>query len=400
MTTLVCESAARRATLVLALTWGGLTWGGEPPGTTPITPHEQTLWDRVVEAQRPVPATQPFRDWFESARQQRRLLLSRVRLYLTLYPGGVHRDEAIRRELRTLFELGTLQGTGGRERGAGNGERRTGVPTARRGGEFDLLVERVAELRRAPPSAAALQEAAYWAILCERADGGEAAAVESAATGLEPALRQAYLVYIRAYPRSVRVPWLAALLFDDAARGGDRPLMAELVALLTSTFPEHPVTGNVRGKWQRTQAVGELFEPLLPGPDGKPLDWSAYRGRPVLLVVWAAFDDASRRAVQRIGHFRAGQPQLAVIGVSLDETTEATRTAARELELDWPQYNDGRGWGGEFVRHWGIDRLPLVFVIDAAGRLVASDAGDGWEGPVRELLRDAAAPAERGARAH
>ncbi|MEW6199213.1 MAG: TlpA disulfide reductase family protein [Planctomycetota bacterium] len=393
MTTSVRESVARRAALVAALMWGGWAWGGEPPGTTPITPHEQTLWDRVVEAQRPVPVTQPFKDWFDSARQQRRLLLSRVRLYLTLYPGGVHRDEAIRWELRTLFELETLQGTG-------SGERGTGVLGARRGGELGPLVERVTELRRAPPSAAALQEAAYWAILCERAGGGEAAAVESAATGLGPALRQAYLAYIRAYPRSTRVPWLAALVFDDAARGGDRPLMAELVALLTSTFPEHPVTGSVRGKWQRTRAVGEPFEPLLPGLDGKLLDWSAYRGRPVMLVVWAAFDDASRRAVQRIGHVRAGHPQLAVIGVSLDETAEATRTAARELELDWPQCNDGRGWGGEFVRQWGIDRLPLVFVIDAAGRLVASDAGDGWEGPVRGLLRDAVVPAEPGAGAH
>lgn len=275
-----------------------------------------------------------------------------------------------------------------------------GVPIARRGGESDALVERVTELRRAPPSAVALQEATYWATICERADGGDTAAVESAATGLEPALRQAHLAYIRAYPHSERVPWLAALVFDDAARGGDRPLMAELVALLTSAFPEHPVTGNVRAKWLRTQAVGEPFEPLLPGLDGKPLAWSAYRGRPVLLVVWAAFDDASRRAVQRIGHFRAGHPHLAVIGVSLDETAEATRTAARELELDWPQCNDGRGWGGEFVRRWGIDRLPLVFVIDADGRLVASDAGDGWEGPVRELLRDAAVPAGPGAGAH
>lgn len=393
MTTLVRESFARRAALVVALVWGGWAWGGDPPETVPITPHEQTLWDRVVEAQRPVPATQPFKDWFDSARQQRRLLLSRVRLYLTLYPGGVHRDEAIRWELRTLFELGTLQGTGNREQG-------TGAPNEWRGGQFDALAQRVEELRRAPPSAAALQEAAYWAIVCERTQGGEAAAVESAATGLEPALRQAHLAYIRAYPRSTRVPWLAALVFDDAARGGDRPLMSELVALLTSVFPEHPVTGNVRGKWQRTQALGEPFAPLLSGLDGKPLDWSAYRGRPVMLVVWAAFDDASRRAVQRIGHFRAGHPHLAVIGVSLDETAEATRTAARELELDWLQCNDGRGWGGEFVRQWGIDRLPLVFVIDAAGRLVTSDAGDGWEGPVRELMRDAAVPGERGAGAH
>lgn len=362
-----------RTGLAVSLMLVAVAWSAPPPQAAPITPHEQTLWDRVVEAQRPVPATQPFRDWFDAARQRRRLLLSRVDLYLTLYPGGAYRDEAVRLELLTLFELGAL-----------------------RGGAQAALTRRLDELLAAPPSVAAQREAAFWAMTVRRPPPAGVPDVSAAATELDPESRRAFQECVRTQPRDRHVPRLAALLFEDAARRDDRAVMTELVDLLTREFSTHPVTAAVRGQWHRREAIGELFEPPLRTPDGKPVDWAAYRGRPVLLVVWAAFDDNARRTVQRINHFQAGHAQVAAVGVSLDETVERTATAARELEVNWPQCNDGRGWGGEFVRQWGIDRLPHVFVIDAAGRLSGSDGGEGWEALVREVLPDHERPPGRG----
>jgi len=68
-----------------------------------------------------------------------------VQLYLTLYPGGAYRDEAVHIELQTLFELATLED-----------------------GDFEPLCRRVQELLAAPPSPDAEQEAAFWEVTCRR----------------------------------------------------------------------------------------------------------------------------------------------------------------------------------------------------------------------------------------
>ena len=61
---------------------------------------------------------------------------------------------------------------------------------------------------------------------------------------------------------------------------------------------------------------------------------------------------------------------------------------ARELGLDWPQCNDELGWGGEFVRNWGVTHVPFVFILDRAGRLVGTATEADWA----ELARPALEP--------
>ena len=367
----------------------------EPPPAdtaprTTITAAEEALWQRVAALEQASPATQPYEKWFATAEQNRAALLDHVRLYTTLYPGGAHRDDAIRIELATLFELGTL-----------------------RGGDLQPLCERVTEYLGAPPSQAAEHEAAYWEIICQRLWHRLPACVftdklpvphtqpvaqasslclhrqDAGATpwpSLDADLRAACRVYVERYPRSRHVPRLAGLLFEDAARRGDREDMRAAVECLGTHFPNHAATRAVLGEWNREESVGRSFWLACRTVDGRTLDTREYLGQPVVIVVWAGFDAAARQCVQKIEQFRKAHADLHVVGVSVDETVEATAAAGRELEIDWPQFNDGLGWGNEFVRSWGVTRLPYVFVVDRQGRLAGATAGDGWEAWARRSL--------------
>lgn len=348
------------------------------PASAPVRPpsREERLWQRVVGLMQATPATQPFGQWFVAADHQRQRLCDVLRLYLTLYPGGAHRDDAIRLELVNLFELGTL-----------------------RGGQLDPLRERVNALLAAPPSEFAECEAAYWQIICDRAASPRAASRPTSRPADEPFgpvddnQRTAYEAYLAKYPRSHYAPRLAALLFEDALQRGDRGAMQAAVAHLEEYFPAHAGTAEVRGAWQRESGVGQPLRARLRLLTGKDVDTADYAGRPLLIVVWAGYDEVARQRVAEIERHRRVHPDVQVLGVSLDEGAEATRAAADTLAIDWPQSNDGLGWGGEFVRAWGVRRIPWVFVLDRAGRLLGSTDGDGWKKWADQALADG--PASR-----
>ena len=375
---------ARRTAYAVVLLLGfasSATLGGtgtQPAARPTDASAEETLWQRIATLHATPPTSQPFEQWFVTAQRRDALLRDQLRLYLTLYPGGQHRDEAIRIELANLFELGTL-----------------------RGGDLAPLRARIAEILRAPPSPAAEEEAAYAELLCQPGEPGPPPPPTRQATTapirpLDIDLPAAYRRYIARYPRGRHVPRLATRLFEEAARHADREGMRAIAEHLGTHFPNHEETEMVLGTWNRLESVGRPFWAALRTIDERTLDTREYVGHSVLIVVWAGFDDAARQCVQRVEQFRCTYPDVRVIGVALDETADATRVAARALGIEWPQCNDGRGWGDEFTRNWGVRQVPFVFVIDRAGMLAGATGGDNWERLAAQALVQRAPPPDSG----
>jgi hypothetical protein len=320
------------------------------------------------------PSTAPDRRVVDPERARRQRLLDRLELYLRLYPGGPRRDEAVALELQTAFEIGVLAG-----------------------GRFDDLCGRVASYCRAPPSPAALHEAAWWRIICRRVESAASATGEHPASrppiptmlpGHDPALLREYQSYLEEHPDSRRAPRVAEILFEEALRRGDRPAMRRVLERLAGAQREHPITERLTAQLRRQEAVGRSFDVRLRLADGSTWDIRTERGRIVILVVWASFHAGSRERLRQVWELAQQDHELRLIGVNLDFGAEEMRAACGGLGVDCPQVHDGRGWAGAFALEWGVRQIPFVFVVDREGRLVGATAGEDWRGLLERARPD------------
>lgn len=312
------------------------------------------LWAEVQALAAP-PASLPSDPTarFEAIAAQRERLLERARLYLIVYPGGEHREDAIRVELGTLYELTTL----GR------------VPLSE-------LRERLRHWA-ATNDPAARQEAAYWQILADRMARPPAADSQPLAR-LDASLAEAYRDYIRTYPASRYAPALASAVFEFGEESGQVELGREMLKVLEASHPSHTTTELLAARLRRRDAVGQKFALDLTTTEGLRVTTSQAAGGPLIVVAWAGFDRPSRRCVQEIEKVRSTHPALRVVGVSLEASREKLAADCKELGISWPQACDGMGWAGAFARQWGIDRLPMVFVIGPDGVLRGTCDDDSW----------------------
>jgi len=110
--------------------------------------------------------------------------------------------------------------------------------------------------------------------------------------------------------------------------------------------------------------------------DGKPLRVAELRGKHVLLVFWAAWCRASAEALpelEKVFAAHGGNPRLAMIGLSLDESPEVARAFADKRGLKW-----ATAWLDEAGRlrlldTYGVRGTPTILLLDPAGKIIARD---------------------------
>jgi hypothetical protein len=336
------------------------------PVAAPSIEPDEALWERILEtsALPAPPASQPYETQVADIRERRTRLLELARSYRALHPGGRRRDDVIRIELQALFDLGALDR-----------------------GDFTALCREVDDLLRRPPSEDALHEAAYWAITCRRlsqADRRRPAFATLAAA--DARLIEEHREYIRRYPSSRHVPRLALIVGEAAHQKGDDAIIGELAAACRRHHAGHATTRWLEGLMRRREALGEPFDAELTLLDGSVQRVSAWRGSPVLVVVWSAQESESEQRVREVAEFARLNTELRVIGVNLDDSAEQCSAAAARMAINWPQHAVPFGPGGPFAQHWGIRRAPVVFVIDRPGRLVAVSEGGEWREAVGRAL--------------
>jgi peroxiredoxin len=122
-------------------------------------------------------------------------------------------------------------------------------------------------------------------------------------------------------------------------------------------------------------------KPLAPAPDfvlsqigGQDLRISSYRGKVVLLDFWATWCYPCR---QEIPHFVELQEKyrdrgLQIIGVSMDDSPEPVPAFVRQFHMNYPVVM-GNAKIGEL--YGGLLGLPITFVLDREGRIVAKHVG-------------------------
>jgi thiol-disulfide isomerase/thioredoxin len=124
-------------------------------------------------------------------------------------------------------------------------------------------------------------------------------------------------------------------------------------------------------------AVGQVLpDVLMVGLNGPNKPLSSYRGRPLIINVWASWCAPCRQeaaSLERLAWSEAGS-RYTVIGISNDDDRNAALKWLRHSNATISHYIDtGPRWTLENML--GASTIPITVLVDAKGRVVARFRG-------------------------
>jgi thiol-disulfide isomerase/thioredoxin len=128
--------------------------------------------------------------------------------------------------------------------------------------------------------------------------------------------------------------------------------------------------------------------------DGGFLDIKDYKGKVVLVTFWATDRKECRDTLPQLKQLgdRYRKFGFEIVGVNLDSEEPAVDEFLTESKIGWPQIfyaNRGkRRWDNPIVKYYAVRGVPTLWLVDANGRVVETDADPKkLEPKVRSLLQ-------------
>ena len=182
-------------------------------------------------------------------------------------------------------------------------------------------------------------------------------------------LLDATRVFQAAHPSDRR---LAALLTEIATLFDSQPKTKHsLLVAAQQRAEDDDLKARIADDLRRVEMLGQPVALRFVPPQGDPVDVADYKGKPVVLVFFAAYSPPAIEAVLNLQKVVPSFPaeKVQFIGISLDTKPEPLEQFVESQKITWPIICDGKGWESPLVRSLGINALPTVWLLDAEGKL-------------------------------
>ncbi len=156
-------------------------------------------------------------------------------------------------------------------------------------------------------------------------------------------------------------------------------MKAILAALLLSLSFAFPASAATPGE---VPVGGTLRDADMRGLSGKPAKLADFRGKPLIINVWASWCAPCRdemASLDRLARRYGGGKHFNVIGISTDDYSDRAKTFLQQAGTSFPHFIDSRLFLENML---GADRIPLTLLIDADGRVLHKIYGaKEWDSP-------------------
>ncbi|ADI28816.1 TlpA family protein disulfide reductase [Methylotenera versatilis] len=119
----------------------------------------------------------------------------------------------------------------------------------------------------------------------------------------------------------------------------------------------------------------------LNGFSGNTKKLSSYRGKPLIINVWASWCGPCREEISSLERLsrRFGGKQINVIGISTDDDASAAAAFIKDSKLTFTNYLDSHV---QLENLLGANTIPLTILVDERGRVVEKVRGfQEWDNP-------------------
>lgn len=180
-----------------------------------------------------------------------------------------------------------------------------------------------------------------------------------------------------------RILYMKAELYAEVIK--DDSKADALMSQLTNDFSSTPFVIKLQKMQAQEAAAKEIQSSLVEGaqfPDfnekdvtGKPLSIADYKGKVVMIDFWATWCPPCRGEVPNVvaTYQKYHDKGFEIIGVSLDQDQQKLLDFTKQNNMTWRQYFDGQGWGNALAVKYGIQSIPMTFLLDGNGKIIGKD---------------------------